>query len=91
MYPKTFSITNAKMSSPGRAGIIVVQLDGMDHLLSFKASKAFVQETAGSRLPNRVLWIKAAAEKYPYNGLLPGGIFGAQRCQEAMTAVLKPR
>lgn len=88
--PKTFIPYNHNMTALAELGFIVVQLDGMG--TSFR-SKAFEEicyknlEDAG--FPDRKLWIKAAAKKYPYMDISQVGIFGASAGgQEAMTAVL---
>ncbi len=58
-------------------GFIVVQMDGMG--TSYR-SKAFHdvcwQNLADAGFPDRILWIKAAAARYPYMDLTRVGIYG---------------
>jgi len=88
--PKTFIPYNNNMTALAELGFIVVQLDGMG--TSFR-SKAFEEisykNLKDAGFPDRKLWIKAAAQKYPYIDIENVGIFGASAGgQEAMTAVL---
>ncbi len=88
--PKSFIPYNRNMTSLAELGFIVVQIDGMG--TSFR-SKAFEEicfkNLADSGFPDRKLWIKAAAEKYPYMDIDRVGIFGASAGgQESTTAVL---
>lgn len=88
--PKTFIAYNNNMTALAELGFIVVQLDGMG--TSFR-SKAFEEisykNLKDAGFPDRKLWIKAAARKYPYMDIGNVGIFGASAGgQEAMTAVL---
>src|SRR5690554_4258565 len=59
-------------------GFIVVQIDGMG---TSNRSKAFhdviYQNLKDSGFPDRILWMKAAAQKYPYMDLDRVGIFGS--------------
>lgn len=88
--PKSFNSYNWSMSSLAELGFIVVQLDAFG--TSYRG-KAF-EETCYKNLkdagfPDRELWIKAAAAKYPYMDASNVGIFGASAGgQEACTAVL---
>jgi dipeptidyl aminopeptidase/acylaminoacyl peptidase len=91
--PKTFIPYNNNMTALAELGFIVVQLDGMG--TSFR-SKAFedicYKNLKDAGFPDRKLWIKAAARKYPYMDIGNVGIFGASAGgQEAMTAVLLHR
>ena len=88
--PKTFSPTNGDMGFLAELGFIVVQLDAMS--TSFR-SKAFesvcYKNLQDAGFPDRILWMKAAAEKYPYMDLEHVGIFGASAGgQEALSALL---
>ena len=88
--PKTFIAYNHNMTALAELGFIVVQSDGMG--TSFR-SKAFEEvcykNLKDAGFPDRKLWIRAAAEKYPYMDIDRVGIFGASAGgQEAMTAVL---
>src|SRR6185437_10112960 len=74
--PKAFqpSYRNQKLTE---RGFVVVQIDGMG---TSNRSKKFHdvcwKNLADSGFPDRVLWIKAAAAKYPYMDLDRVGIFG---------------
>lgn len=88
--PKTFIPFNWNMSALAELGFIVVQVDGMG--TSFR-SKAFEEvcykNLKDAGFPDRILWTKAAAQKYPYMDIDRVGIFGASAGgQEAMAAVL---
>jgi len=71
-------------------GFIVVQIDGMG---TANRSKAFHdvcwKNIADAGFPDRILWMKAAAEKYPYLDLMRVGIYGTSAGgQNALTAML---
>jgi len=88
--PKTFISYNRNMSALAELGFILIQLDGMG--TSFR-SKAFEEicykNLKDAGFPDRILWAKAAAAKYPYMDIERMGIFGASAGgQEAMGAVL---
>lgn len=88
--PKTFIPFNRYMTAIAELGFIVVQVDGMG--TSFR-SKEFEdvchKNLKDAGFPDRKLWLKAAAEKYPYMDIDRVGIFGASAGgQEAMGAVL---
>jgi len=88
--PKTFISYNRNMSALAELGFILIQLDGMG--TSFR-SKAFEEicykNLKDAGFPDRILWAKAAAAKYPYMDIEHIGIFGASAGgQEAMGAVL---
>ena len=88
--PKSFIPYNWNMSSLAELGFIVVQMDGMG--TSWRGKK--FEETCYKNLkdagfPDRMLWIKAAAKKYPYMDIDRVGIFGASAGgQESTAAVL---
>lgn len=88
--PKTFSPFNSNMSPLAELGFIVVQLDAMTTSYRSKAFESVCYKNLqDAGLPDRILWIKAAAEKYPYMDTTRVGIFGASAgAQEAMTATL---
>ncbi len=88
--PKAFQTFNWFMSPIAELGFIVVQIDGMG--TSFR-SKAFedvcYKNLKDAGLPDHILWIKAAAKKYPYMDADNVGIFGCSAGgQESMGAVL---
>jgi len=74
--PKTFS-PQAGMMSLAELGFIVVQIDGMG---TSNRSKAFHdvawQNLGDAGLPDRILWHKAVAAKYPFYDLSRVGIYG---------------
>lgn len=75
--PKTFNSFYTGMSALAELGFIVVKIDGMG---TSNRSKAF-HDVAWKNLkdagfPDRKLWIKAAAKKYPYMNIDKVGIHG---------------
>jgi dipeptidyl aminopeptidase/acylaminoacyl peptidase len=74
--PKTFSL-QANMNALADLGFIVVQIDGMG---TSNRSKAFHDVTwkniKDAGFPDRILWHKAVAAKYPYYDVTRVGIFG---------------
>jgi dipeptidyl aminopeptidase/acylaminoacyl peptidase len=75
--PKNFQPYYLAMTSLAELGFIVVQIDGMG---TSNRSKAF-QDVCWKNLkdggfPDRKLWIKAAAAKYPYMNIDKVGIHG---------------
>lgn len=88
--PKSFTPMNWNMAPLAELGFIVVQLDAMG--TSFR-SKEFEEvcykNLKDAGFPDRIAWIKAAAEKYPYMDSENVGIFGASAGgQESLTALL---
>ncbi|WP_280765195.1 S9 family peptidase [Parabacteroides sp. PFB2-10] len=88
--PKAFRTFHWSLQQIAELGFIVVQCDGMG--TSFR-SKAFesvcYKNLKDAGFPDRKLWMKAAAEKYPYMDIERVGIFGSSAGgQEAMAAVL---
>jgi dienelactone hydrolase len=74
---KSFRAYSYAFSGLAELGFIVVQMDGMG--TSYR-SKAFqdvcYKNLKDAGFPDRILWIKAAAEKYPYMDTTRVGIFG---------------
>ena len=74
--PKTFG-TQGGMNALAELGFIVVQIDGMG---TSNRSKAFHdvawQNLGDAGFPDRILWHKAVAAKYPYYDLTRVGIYG---------------
>lgn len=74
--PKTF-MSFSEMQSLAELGFIVVQIDGMG---TANRSKAFHdvcwQNLADAGLPDRILWIKALAARYPYVDTTRVGLYG---------------
>tara|TARA_R110002051_G_scaffold185927_1_gene255300 strand:+ start:2257 stop:4491 length:2235 start_codon:yes stop_codon:yes gene_type:complete len=75
--PKDFHAYYWSMSSLAELGFIVVQIDGMG---TSNRSKAFHdicwKNLKDGGFPDRKLWIKAAAKKYPYMNIDKVGIHG---------------
>ncbi|XAM01723.1 prolyl oligopeptidase family serine peptidase [Phycisphaeraceae bacterium D3-23] len=88
--PKRFSPFNWTMHPMAELGFIVVMIDGMG---TSHRSKAFHdvcwQDLADSGFPDRVAWMRAAAEHEPAMDLSRVGIFGGSAGgQSAMRALL---
>jgi dipeptidyl aminopeptidase/acylaminoacyl peptidase len=87
--PKSFAAYNA-MQAIAELGFIVVQIDGMG---TSNRSKAF-QDVAWKNLgdagfPDRILWHKAVAARYPYYDISRVGIYGTSAGgQSALGALL---
>lgn len=87
--PKSFSPVS-RYESLTRLGFIVVKIDGMG---TAHRSKAFHDvcwhNLKDAGLPDRILWIKAAAAKYPYIDATRVGVYGnSAGGQNAAAAVL---
>ena len=88
--PKSFRGQATSMHQLAELGFIVVKIDGMG---TSNRSKAFHdvcwKNIRDAGFPDRILWIKAAAEKYPYMDLERVGIYGTSAGgQNAAGAVL---
>jgi dipeptidyl aminopeptidase/acylaminoacyl peptidase len=88
--PKTFSGNFWGVSDMTELGFILVSIDGMG---TSNRSKAFHdvcwKNLKDAGFPDRILWIKAAAEKYSYIDTSRIGIFGVSAGgQNAMAALL---
>jgi dipeptidyl aminopeptidase/acylaminoacyl peptidase len=74
--PKSFAAFN-QMQALAELGFIVVQIDGMG---TSNRSKAFHdvawKNIKDAGFPDRILWHKAAAAKYPYYDITRVGIYG---------------
>ncbi|GBC83198.1 Prolyl tripeptidyl peptidase [bacterium HR10] len=87
--PKSFSVYNP-MYALAELGFIVVQIDGMG---TANRSKAF-HDVAWKNLrdagfPDRILWHRAVAAKYPYYDITRVGIYGhSAGGQNALAALL---
>ena len=86
--PKRFS-AYVETQSLAELGLVVVQIDGMG---TSNRSKAFhdvaAKNLADAGLPDRVLWIKAAAAKYPYMDATRVGIYGGSAGGQSSTGAL---
>ncbi len=74
--PKSF-VTHAGLLELAELGFIIVKIDGLG---TSERSKAFHdvawQNVGDAGLPDRVLWIKAAAKKFPEMDITKVGIYG---------------
>lgn len=74
--PKTFTPWSP-MQSLAELGFIVVQIDGMGTSNRSKAFHDVAWKNLGDAgFPDRILWHKAAAAKYPYYDITRVGIYG---------------
>jgi hypothetical protein len=74
--PKSFSAFN-QMQAQAELGFIVVQIDGMGTSNRSKAFHDVAWKNIGDAgFPDRILWHKAAAAKYPYYDISRVGIYG---------------
>jgi dienelactone hydrolase len=74
--PKSFSAFNG-MQSLAELGFIVVQIDGMGTSNRSKAFHDVAWKNLGDAgFPDRILWHKAVAAKYPYYDITRVGIYG---------------
>ncbi len=88
--PKSFRPIHIVHQQIAELGFIVVQCDGMGTSFRSKAFESIIHKNLkDAGFPDRIAWIKAAAEKYPYMDTGRVGIFGASAGgQNAMAAVL---
>ena len=88
--PKSFTPWLYNLADLSELGFIVVQLDAMS--TSFRSrefEEVCYKNLKDSGFPDRIEWIKAACEKYPYMDVDRVGIYGCSAGgQEALTAVL---
>jgi dipeptidyl aminopeptidase/acylaminoacyl peptidase len=86
--PKRFSPSHHHQAM-AELGFIVVQMDGMG---TSHRSKAFHdvcwKNLADAGFPDRILWIKAAAKKYPQMDLTRVGIYGGSAGGQSSTRAL---
>jgi len=87
--PKAFSAMN-RMAELAELGFIVVQMDGMGTSQRSKKFHDVCWKNIGDAgFPDRVLWIKAAAQKYPYMDVTSVGIYGTSAgAQNSLGALL---
>lgn len=88
--PKSFTPWMYNLADLAELGFIVVQLDAMS--TSFRTrefEEVCYKNLRDSGFPDRMAWIKAAAERYPYMDADNVGIYGCSAGgQEALGAVL---
>jgi dipeptidyl aminopeptidase/acylaminoacyl peptidase len=87
--PKSFAAFNA-MQATAELGFIVVQIDGMGTSNRSKAFHDVAWKNIGDAgFPDRILWHKAVAAKYPYYDITRVGIYGTSAGgQNALGALL---
>jgi dipeptidyl aminopeptidase/acylaminoacyl peptidase len=87
--PKSFGL-QTRQHAIAELGFIIVQIDGMGTSHRSKAFHDVCWRNLGdSGFPDRILWMKAAAEKYPYMDLTRVGIYGGSAGgQSALRALL---
>ena len=74
--PKSFGL-QTREHTIAELGFIIVQMDGMGTSHRSKVFHDVCWKNLGdSGFPDRILWMKAAAAKYPYMDLMQVGIFG---------------
>jgi dipeptidyl aminopeptidase/acylaminoacyl peptidase len=74
--PKSFSAYN-QMQSLAEVGFIVIQVDGMGTSNRSKAFHDYCWKNLGDAgFPDRILWHKAVAAKYPWYDISRVGIYG---------------
>jgi dipeptidyl aminopeptidase/acylaminoacyl peptidase len=86
--PKTWGVPGG-MQAQAELGFIVVQIDGMG---TSNRSKAFHdvawQNIGDAGFPDRILWHKAVAAKYPYYDISRVGIYGGSAGGQSSTGAL---
>ncbi len=86
--PKRFA-AYYRCQSLAELGFILVQMDGMGTSNRSKAFHNVCWKNLGdSGFPDRILWIKAAAKKYPYMDLSRVGIYGGSAGGQSSTRAL---
>jgi dipeptidyl aminopeptidase/acylaminoacyl peptidase len=86
--PKSFSPISP-MNSLAELGFIVVQMDGMGTANRSKAFHDVAWKNLGDAgLPDRILWHKAVAAKYPYYDISRVGIYGTSAGGQSSTGAL---
>ncbi|MBI3416192.1 MAG: DPP IV N-terminal domain-containing protein [Verrucomicrobia bacterium] len=87
--PKEFSSSHRTMSELAELGFVVVQIDGMGTSHRSKAFHDVCWKNLGDAgFPDRILWIKAAAAKYPYLDLTRVGVYGGSAGGQSSTRAL---
>lgn len=87
--PKSFTAYSWTSSALAELGFVVVQLDAMGTSYRGKAfEEVCYKNLKDAGFPDRILWIKALAEKYPYLDLDNVGIFGCSAGGQESTAAM---
>jgi len=86
--PKSF-LTYSGMMAQAEIGFIVVQIDGMGTSNRSKAFHDYAWQNIGDAgFPDRILWHKAVAAKYPYYDVTRVGIYGGSAGGQNSTGAL---
>jgi dipeptidyl aminopeptidase/acylaminoacyl peptidase len=86
--PKTWGIPGG-MQAQAELGFIVVQIDGMGTSNRSKAFHDYAWQNIGDAgFPDRILWHKAVAAKYPYYDISRVGIYGGSAGGQNSTGAL---
>ncbi|MGV3756072.1 MAG: DPP IV N-terminal domain-containing protein [Verrucomicrobiota bacterium] len=86
--PKEFRAYHG-MQEMAELGFIVVQIDGMGtNFRSKKFHDVCWQNLGDSGFPDRILWLKAVAAKYPFMDLTRVGIYGGSAGGQSSTRAL---
>ena len=86
--PKQFR-PHLTAQSVAELGFIVVQIDGMGTSNRSKAFHDVCWKNLGdSGFPDRILWVKAAAKKYPYMDITRVGIYGGSAGGQSSTRAM---
>jgi dipeptidyl aminopeptidase/acylaminoacyl peptidase len=86
--PKAF-LPYGEMHSMAQLGFIVVQIDGMGTANRSKAFHDVCWKNLGDAgLPDRILWMKALAKKYPYVDIDRVGVYGTSAGGQNSTGAL---
>ncbi len=86
--PKRFRSSHGAQAM-AELGFILVQIDGMGTSNRSKAFHDVCWKNIGDAgFPDRILWIKAAAKKYPYMDLCRVGIYGGSAGGQSSTGAL---
>jgi len=87
--PKAFRAWHGHKSEMAEAGFIVVQIDGLgtNHRGRDFQQVAY-KNLKDSGFPDRIKWLKSAAEKYPQMDLSRVGIYGGSAGGQSSTAAL---
>ncbi|MGQ1784879.1 MULTISPECIES: S9 family peptidase [unclassified Saccharicrinis] len=87
--PKSFLGINRRFAGLAELGFILVQIDGMG---TSNRSKAFHdvcwKNLKDAGFPDRIKWMQAAAEKYPYMDIEHVGIFGGSAGGQSSTGAV---
>jgi dipeptidyl aminopeptidase/acylaminoacyl peptidase len=86
--PKRFS-SYSKVQALVELGFIIVQIDGMGTNWRRKSFHDVCWKNIGdSGFPDRILWIKAAAKKYPFMDISRMGIYGGSAGGQSSTRAM---